>query len=831
MAADAAISLSENWQLAFAKPGLASDPAGLESQQLEWIAAQVPGTAASALRALGRWSLDDSHDFDADEIWYRLRFSAPEKQGAEHATEWLRFAGLATLADVWLNGAHLLRAENMFLEHRVDVSGKLQSENELLIRFASLKVALAQKRPRPRWKTRLVEQQQLRWFRTTLLGRIPGWTPKCAPVGPWKGIYLETGRAPPKVSLRSSLEQNDGVVAAQIDWHTNDLPSSSARAFLEVGAARAELQRSESGFHGGLRIGDVPRWWPHTHGAQPLFPVRIVVAREGEAEQILECGKTGFRALELVRGEGNFALRINGIPCFCRGACWTTLDPVTLHGDAAGYRAALEQMTEAGMNMVRIGGTMTYEDPVFHALCDELGILVFQDFQLANLDYPIGDAAFAASLTTEAGQLLRRTQLSPSLAILCGGSEVEQQAAMLGVATNLATGPLYGELLPKLCAAKRSDVPYVTNSPTGGPLPFTVSEGLSHYYGVGAYLRPLEDARRAEVRFTSECLAFANVPEQATLDSFLGDGQVPPHHPRWKARVPRDSGAGWDFDDVRDHYLKLLFREDPLALRYADPQRYLQLSRAVTGEVMEAAFSEWRRGRSTCNGALIWFLRDLWPGAGWGVIDALGKPKPAWWFLKRALQPLALLLADEGANGLRLHLLNETQQAFAGEVRLALYRDHEAIFAEGKVAVEIPARGELELWGDALLGRFTDSTGFYKFGPPGHSLCVASLRDSSGVLRAQAFHFPLGRPSHREPELGLEAQLVRAGSGWVLRVKSRRFAQAIALEVENAVPADNWFHLEPGVERVIALRSTGDSAPRVLLEPLNGRAQARAVIP
>jgi len=164
-------------------------------------------------------------------------------------------------------------------------------------------------------------------------------------------------------------------------------------------------------------------------------------------------------------------------------------------------------------------------------------------------------------------------------------------------------------------------------------------------------------------------------------------------------------------------------------------------------------------------------------------------------------------------------------------VRLALYRDGETVVAEGKLAVEIPARGELELYGDALLGRFTDSTFAYRFGAPGHNLAVASLRDSGGALLKQAFYFPLGRPSNQEAELGLEAQLVRAGSGWALRAKSRRFAQAISLEVEGAVPAESWFHLEPGVERSIALHGAGEVAPRVLLEPLNARTPLRAGAP
>ena len=171
----------DGWELAFDDAGGAVDPPALEARALSWLSAPVPGTAASALRAAGKWTVDDRFPFDAKDWWYRTSFRAPPAPGARRV---LRLGGLASPCDVWLNGQHVLRSDNMFHLHELDVTELVREENTLALRFASLEAALRARRPRPRWRTRLVTQQQLRWHRTTLLGRIPGWTPPAPPIGP-----------------------------------------------------------------------------------------------------------------------------------------------------------------------------------------------------------------------------------------------------------------------------------------------------------------------------------------------------------------------------------------------------------------------------------------------------------------------------------------------------------------------------------------------------------------------------------------------------------------------------------------------------------------------
>ncbi|MET0164218.1 MAG: glycoside hydrolase family 2 protein, partial [Vicinamibacterales bacterium] len=345
-----------------------------------------------------------------------------------------------------------------------------------------------------------------------------------------------------------------------------------------------------------------------------------------------------------------------------------------------------------------------------------------------------------------------------------------------------------------------------------------------HYYGVGAYLRPFDDARRAGVRFAAECLAFSNIPDGAMIDTLLDEGVTPGHHPVWKAAVPRDAGSGWDFEDVRDHYVRLLFNVDPLELRARDIDRYLAFGRVATGEAMLQTFAEWRRPGSTCRGGLVWIARDFRPGAGWGVVDSTGRPKAAYWYLKRALTPVALLAIDEGLNGLYLHALNDTCDPIQAEIRVALYREGRLRDASESTSVTIPGRGFRTVHADGMFNGFVDLMYAYRFGPPGHDAVAATLRDcATGAVLAAAHCFPCGLPTARDGALGLAAATERIANDYAVNLKVDRFAHAVAIEVDGFVPDDNHFHLEPGESKRVLLRAEVPGQPlRGCVSALNG---------
>ncbi len=827
-------ALDAGWEMATTAESLAPEMV----TGLRFIPAKVPGTVASALREQKKWRMGDQARFDASEHWFRCRFNAAAPAPCEEII--LRIGGIATVAEVWFNGEKILKSNSMFVSHDVDVSGLIRDRNELLIVCRSLDAAMRERRRQPppaRWRTRVVAEQQLRWFRTTLLGRAPGFAPEPQPVGPWRPITMVRRRqiVLEDWSRQADLDGSTGVTHVDLQIRSLQASATPLAGRLLVGNAAAPMELREHGdrYHGHavLRIPNALRWWPHTHGHPALYPLRVQLQlADGSAVEFGDL-PVGFRSIDAgtePAGEAGIALRINETHIFCRGIVWTPPDVAALAASPDVIRTRLRLLRDAGFNLIRLAGTTIYECEDFHRLCDELGLLVWQDMMFANMDYPFEDYRFGETVRAEAEAELSRIARHPSSAILSGNSEIEQQVGMLGLDPRLGRSSFFREELPGIAAKCCPGLPYIPSAPCGGDLPFRTRSGVANYFGVGAYLRPFEDVRRAEIRFASECLAFANVPEPEMLAEMAvaTPGGSSPTHPAWKRTVPRDSGTGWDFEDVRDHYLQMLYSADPVALRYADTTRYWELSRIVSGEVMAEVFGEWRRPASPCGGGIILWSADLEPGAGWGILDSQGQPKAAYWFLKRALAPCAIWTTDEGLNGVDIHVANDRSAAVDAWLRVALYRRDRQV-AESGLAVTIPKHQALTFGVEQILGRFVDAACAYRFGAPGHDVIVASLHMNRGDLPlAQSFRFPAGRTTQPAPisELGISAQAHILADGTIeVILSSLRLAWGVRVAAPGFMPDDAYFGVEPGGKRRIVLSpfQIGEARSSISVTALN----------
>jgi beta-mannosidase len=234
---------------------------------------------------------------------------------------------------------------------------------------------------------------------------------------------------------------------------------------------------------------------------------------------------------------------------------------------------------------------------------------------------------------------------------------------------------------------------------------------------------------------------------------------------------------------------------------------------------MTHVYGEWRRAGSPSGGGLILWLRDLVPGAGWGVIDDRGRPKTAYHHLRRILAPTAVWLIDEGIGGVVAHVANDRGTPLDARLRVALFTDLELPVGRAEVPIDLPAHGAAQYDVEAVIGHFVDASWAYRFGPPAQDVIVASLeRDGpDGVdLLSQAFHFPAGRPLNPEPEhrLGLAATATPFEGGCVrLTVTSRRLAYGVRVHAPGFASSDDAFSVEPGGTRTVTLEAQDGGGP------------------
>ena len=792
--------LAEGWGLLQSPVDAWAEPADLPEQG--WRTVSLPGTVAHWLGS-DTWQRQGLDAFD----WW-LRRELPASTAADGEPR-LRFEGLATWVDIWVDGRHVMSACNM---HRCFVLPLPAGARSLVLRFSALSPRLRQRRPRPRWKTALVPSQNLRWWRTTLLGRASSWLPQVDAVGAWRPVYLERVRALELERLQLCPRLRDGKAVVRIAATWRDLGAGPWNAAtLQVGDVCREIDArylNATGIEGhDLEFDGLEPWWPHTHGRPVTYRCELHLRGAG-ASATVHGGQLGFKSFEVLEPYGALRMLCNQEALFLRGACWTTADLRRLDADADTLRAVLERVVDAGMNMLRIVGAAVYASDLLLAECDRLGILVWQDFLFASMDYPLDDPDFAAEAQAEAEQVLQRLSGHACVAVYCGNSEVEQQAAMLGLPPEAWSHALFDQWLPRAHAAIHPGSAYVRASPSGGALPFHPSSGVCHYYGVGAYRRPLDDARLAGVRFAAESLGFSNVPAPASLerDELAG---VAAHDPRWKAGVPRDAGAGWDFEDVRDHYFATVVRADPRHMRLVDPGGYLRWSALVSGEVMSAAFASWRAPGSSCQGALVWWLQDLAPGAGWGVLDWRGCPKPVYWALRRCLAPCAVLIEDRGLEGCDFVVCNDASQELRAELTVELWQAGRILTLRASREIRLGPRASTRIGTAGMFGHFVDINQAYRFGPPAHDLVAATLVDASGRLLSQALHFPSGMsvgPVGQAPRL----RVTDDGGERLLHLQCDELLLGVEIDAPGWAPDDNYFHLVPGRERTVRLLPTSN---------------------
>ncbi|KAL2270800.1 hypothetical protein VTJ83DRAFT_171 [Remersonia thermophila] len=597
---------------------------------------------------------------------YRTTFASPAVPAGARAV--LAFDGLDTFATVKLNGATILESDNMFLPYRVDVSAQLAPEgssNELSISFDSAYLRgceLVEKYPAHKWgcwngdTSRLaVRKAQYHWGWD--------WGPTLLTCGPWRPIHLEVYEArvadlAADVDVDASLSRAAVAVTAELEGSADQVRFELSLDGRQVAVGTADANAPTASF----TLENPSLWYPRSYGAQPLYEVRATLLRGG-AELDTAARRIGIRRARLVQRplEGqpgtSFFFEVNNVPVFCGGSNWIPADSFIPRIAPKRYYDWVRLVAEGNQGMLRVWGGGIYEEEDFYNACDEIGILVWQDFMFGCGNYPAWPE-LRASIDAEARANLRRLRHHPSIVIWAGNNEDYQYQESAGLTydyadkdaegwlkTDFPARYIYEKILADACAALAPRTAYHPGSPWGaGRDTHDGTVGDIHQWNVWhGTQEKWQDFDKLVGRFVSE-FGMQAFPSVKTIDAYLPQGRDDPDRYAQSSTVDFHNKA-----DGHERRIALYLAEN---LRYApDPlEQYVYSTQLMQAECLASAYRLWRRewrgpSREYCAGALVWQINDCWPVTSWSIADYYLRPKHAYFTVKREMAPITVGIA------------------------------------------------------------------------------------------------------------------------------------------------------------------------------------------
>jgi beta-mannosidase len=773
------------------------------------IAATVPGSVHTDLLAAGLIPdpyLDDNERLLAwigQASWrYRLGFEWSD-QGFERVD--LAFDGIDTIADITLNGQVVASTRNMHRRYRFPVRELLrEGSNELIVDFASpIRTADAESLAigyRPH-----VNHHPYNAIRKMACSFGWDWGIDTASSGVWRPVTLHSWSGARIASVRplARLDGDTGRLEAHIDVER----ASAGAVELAVRCGHQEttisVEAGRSSAVATVEMGEVQRWWPQGHGKQVLYPVSVRLGNDSTALDGWD-GRVGFREIRVDATPDEhgtpFTLVVNGRPIFVKGANWIPDDAFPHRVDRARYAARLNQALGARLNLLRVWGGGIYEDDAFYELCDELGILVWQDFLFACAAYT-EEGWMRDEVEAEARDNVTRLASHASLALWNGNNENIWGFHDWGWEKRLE-GKTWGlgyylELLPAIVAELDPDRAYTPGSPWSFSVdrhPNDPEHGSIHEWEVWNR-QDYPVYRDAIPRFVAE-FGWQGPPTWSTLRRSLHDEPLTPESPGMLIHQKAQDGNDKLTDGLVPHL--------PFPNTMEDWHWAMQLNQA---RAVAFGIEHYRSWSPRNAGTIVWQLNDCWPVTSWAAVDGDGRPKPLWHALRNAYADRLVTIQPRDA-GLAIVLVNDTDELWSGE--LALRRvafDGTALAAEA-IEVSIPAREAVTVAAPSTVT---------KPGQENREVLVATLDDVRGFW---------GYVEDRDAELPVAAVTIEtepAGEDTTVVLTADTYVRDLALLVDQIDPSawcdEGLMTLLPGDStsiRVHGAEVTADDIRRVL---------------
>ncbi len=758
----------------------------------------------------------------------------------------LHFDGIDTIADIFLNGKFIGKADNMHRVWEYDVTGALREKGNLLkaVLYSPLKHI---REEFAKCRTLGSEDAMDGFVHMRKAHCMFGWD--WGAHLPDAGIFREVSLLGVKGARIDSVyirqEHEAGKCTLQIEVEERDatsyspcgnasacstydggggrqsVPDGDVTLYSLYGGGESEVPEPEKRYYtveitapdGAVcRYADSPReitvedpmlWWPNGYGEQPLYTVKVELFQGGERLDVWE-KRIGLRRMT-VRAEKDewgesFAHEVNGVPVFAMGADYIPEDHLLGRVAPETTRKLLTQCVAANYNAVRVWGGGYYPDDWFYDICDELGLMVWQDFMFACAVYEL-TPEFKANIRQEFIDNIKRLRHHASLALWCGNNEmemfVEEGHHWVTKKTEVRDYILmYEQLIPEVLAEHDPQTFYWPASPSSGGAfdePNSPDRGDVHYWEVWHGNRPFSVYRKYFFRYASE-FGFQSLPAKKTIETFTDDPKDMNLFSYVMEKHQRQYGANGKIMN----YLQQVY------LYPTDFDTLIYASQLLQADAIRYGVEHFRRNRGRCMGAIVWQLNDCWPVISWSSIDYCGRWKALHYAEKRFFAPLLLSCEEEGMmtqeadmnrehftfeKSIRLNVANETREEQKVQVSWAVRNGKAKVLRDGGVT-ELCVPALTSVWLDKVMLPEIDVFSEYV----SYELKKEGEVVSEGTV---IFSYPKYF-RYEDPELSWRTE------GDEIVVSAAAYAKSVEIqnEAEDFVLSDNYFDLNGGEKRV-----------------------------
>lgn len=781
---NARIDLHNAWTLQAIGGRLDDIPSPIQGKS---IPATVPGCVHTDLLAA---NLIEDPYYDRNELkldwigyvdWrYSTHFNIEESLLENDRVD-LVCEGLDTVAQIRLNGRLVGNTENMHVGYRFDVKEYLQvGDNELVITFSA-----------PNSHALSMEEQLGTRPYATGNSPIPynfirkmacnfgwDWGPRLTTSGIWQPIYLHVWNEGRIASVRPLVEEanaDEATLDVLVDLERANGDALSILAVLtapdgENFEHRLAVSKHFNDAALSFSVLNPHLWWPRGYGEQPLY--NLTIELHSESDEVLDTwrSRVGLRTARLNTNPDDigtkFVVEINGHPVFCKGANWIPDDCFVTRIDETRYRERLQQAADSNMNMLRVWGGGLYETDMFYRICDEMGLMVWQDFLFACAAYP-EEPPFDELVEAEARYQVTRLSRYASLVLWNGNNENIWGYFDWGWQSHLNDetwgAGFYLDMLPRIVRELDSSRPYWYGSPYSGSMdipPLDDRHGNKHVWDAWNAV-DYTVYRSYSPRFVSEFghqgpPTYATLKESIPSDQFRYDSPAMLHHQKaiyGTEKLNHRLSEHFDLPDNFDDWLYLT---------------QLNQARAVATGV------EWWRSRQPlCMGTLYWQLNDCWPVTSWAAVDGYGRLKPLWYETRRFFADRLLTIQPEG-DKLVLYANNDTSETWDGDVRVSRMKFEGDILNSQTFRFNVPPRSNQRV--------IVLTTDLATPNSPAGELLVAQ----SGNNRAFWFFDIDKNLAYPEPQF--DAKLTQEGNGYRLSVTAKTLLRDVVVFVDRIDP-------------------------------------------